>query len=136
MEEFVRKILSKYLSFVSEQEMYERWLSMRENKEAREALVVVQMKVAMIQSWFNLLNTDERFVVEKHLIEELEWPRVAFSFTDKWKGEFSRSERTLIGYQASGLAKIVEFVGYHRDMVMTLFGDLYDAPGVEKPAKQ
>lgn len=50
MEEFVRTILSKYLSFVSEKEMYERWLSMRENKEVREALVVVQLKVAMIQS--------------------------------------------------------------------------------------
>ena len=61
-------------------------------------------KVTMIQSWFNLLNTDERFVIEKHLLEELEWPRVAFTFTEKWKGEFSRTERTLIGYQASGLA--------------------------------
>ena len=106
MEELVRKILSNYLSYVSEKEMYERWLQMRENKEAREALVMVEMKVTMIQSWFNLLNTDERFVIEKHLLEELEWPRVAFTFTEKWKGEFSRTERTLIGYQASGLAKM------------------------------
>lgn len=125
MEEFVRTILSKYLSFVSEKEMYERWLSMRENKEVREALVVVQLKVSMIQSWFNLLNTDERFVIEKHLIEELEWPRVAFSFAEKWKGEFSRAERTLIGYQASGLAKIVEFAEDHREMVMALFDNFY-----------
>ena len=64
MEELVRKILSNYLSYVSEKEMYERWLQMRENKEAREALVMVEMKVTMIQSWFNLLNTDERFVIE------------------------------------------------------------------------
>ena len=35
MEELVRKILSNYLSYVSEKEMYERWLQMRENKEAR-----------------------------------------------------------------------------------------------------
>ena len=70
MEEFVRMILSKYTSFVAEKEMYEHWLAMRENKEAREALVVVDTKVAMIQSWFNLLNTDERFVLEKHLIEK------------------------------------------------------------------
>ena len=31
MEEFVRKIMSKYLSFTAEKQMYERWLSMREN---------------------------------------------------------------------------------------------------------
>lgn len=125
MEEFVRKILSKYLSFLSEKEMYERWLDTRENKEIREALAIVSMKVVMIQSWLNLLNTDERFVIEKHLLEELEWPRIAHTFTERWKGEFSRTERTLINYQASGLAKIANFVQNHRSMVMSLFYDLY-----------
>lgn len=67
MEDFVRKILSKYLSFTAEKKMYERWLSMRENPEVREALALVDMKVAMVQSWFTLLNTDERFVIEKHV---------------------------------------------------------------------
>lgn len=51
------------------------------------------------------------------LIDELEWPRVAFSFTEKWKGEFTRTERTLVAYQASGLAKIVAFAERHQDMI-------------------
>ena len=127
MEELVRNILSNYLRYVSEKEMYERWLQMRENKEVREALTLVDLKVAMIQSWFNLLNSDERFVIEKHLIEELEWPRVAFSFTEKWKGEFSRTERTLISYQASGLQKIVSFVIQHYTMVLSVFPEMRDA---------
>ncbi len=127
MEELVRNILSNYLRYVSEKEMYERWLQMRENKEVREALTLVDLKVAMIQSWFNLLNSDERFVIEKHLIEELEWPRVAFSFTEKWKGEFSRTERTLISYQASGLQKIVSFVMQHYTMVLSVFPEMRDA---------
>ena len=124
MEQLVRKILSNYLRYVSEKEMYERWLDMRENKEAREALTVVNMKVSMIQGWLNLLNTDERFAIEKHMLEELEWPRVAFSFTEKWKGEFSRAERTLITYQASGMAKIVDVAERHHKMVTTIFADL------------
>lgn len=135
MEEFVRKIVGKYLGFVAEKEMYERWLAMRENKEAREALAMVDMKVAMIQGWLNLLNTDERFVIEKHLIDELEWPRVAFSFTKRWDNEFTRAERTLIGYQASGLAKIVDFVKRHHKIVMALFGDLYDGDTTKLPYK-
>ena len=126
MEELVRNILSNYLRYVSEKEMYERWLQMRENKEVREALTLVDLKVAMIQNWFNLLNSDERFVIEKHLIEELEWPRVAFSFTEKWKGEFSRTERTLISYQASGLQKIVSFVMQHYTMVLSVFPEMCD----------
>lgn len=128
MEEFVRTILSKYPSFTAEKQMYERWLSMRENPEVREALALVDMKVAMIQSWFTLLNSDERFVIEKHLIEELEWPRIAFSFSEKWKGEFTRSERTLIAYQASGIKKIVRFAEDHKAIVMALFSDLATPP--------
>ena len=124
MEEFVRTVLSKYLAFVSEKEMYEHWLSIRENPEVREALMIVNMKVAMINSWFNLLNSDECFVIKKHLIEELEWPRVSFSFTELWKGEFTRTERTLVAYQASGLKKIVRFCEDHRAMVTGLFDDL------------
>lgn len=79
MEEFVREVLSRYTSFVSERQLYERWLDMRENSDVRDALVMTEMKITMIQSWFNLLNADERFVIEKHLLDELEWPRVAFS---------------------------------------------------------
>lgn len=132
MEEFIRKILSRYLSFTAEKQMYERWLSMRENPEIREALALVDMKVAMVQSWFTLLNTDERFVVEKHLIEELEWPRVAFSFTELWKGEFTRAERTLVAYQASGLNKIVRFCTDHRSIVMALFADLWEEKFIQQ----
>ena len=110
MEEFVRKVLSRYTSFVSEKQLYERWLDMRENSDVRDALVMTDMKITMIQSWFNLL----------------EWPRVAFSFTKKWDGEFTRTERSLVAYQASGLKKIISFVEAHRDMVMALFGDIYE----------
>lgn len=99
---------------------------MRENSDVRDALVMTDMKITMIQSWFNLLNADERFVIEKHLLDELEWPRVAFSFTKKWDGEFTRTERSLVAYQASGLKKIISFVEAHRDMVMALFGDIYE----------
>ena len=65
--------------------MYEHWLDRRENKEAWEALAIIEVKVDVIQSWFTLLNANERFVIEKHLIDEVEWPRVAFSFTEKMK---------------------------------------------------
>lgn len=65
MEEFVREVLSRYTSFVSERQLYERWLDMRENSDVRDALVMTEMKITMIQSWFNLLNADERFVIEK-----------------------------------------------------------------------
>ena len=105
-------------------ELYERTLSARENLEIREALTLLKIKITVIQSWFVLLNADERFVVEKHLVEELEWPRVAFAFSEQWKCEFSRTERSLVKYQASALKKIVEFSNMHKDIVLPLFSDL------------
>lgn len=127
MEEFVRKVLSRYTSFVSEKQLYERWLDMqRKQQMCADALVMTDMKITMIQSWFNLLNADECFVIEKHLLDELEWPRVAFSFTKKWVASLPGTERSLVAYQASGLKKIISFVEAHRDMVMALFGDIYE----------
>ena len=43
MEEFVRKVLSRYTSFVSEKQLYERWLDMRENSDVRDALVMTDI---------------------------------------------------------------------------------------------
>lgn len=122
MEELVRKVLSEYMGYVSESKLYERWLEMGENRDVRDALTLLQMKIATVQSWFNLLNSDERFVVEKHLIEELEWPRVAFAFTERWKGEFNRTERTLVHYQAKAMKKIANFCEAHKEVTMALFG--------------
>ena len=65
-------------------------------------------------------------MIEQHLIQELEWPRVVFSFSERWKGEFTRAERTLVTYQATGLKKIMTFVENHRDMVTTLFADIWE----------
>jgi len=127
VEELVRTVLSKYTGFLAEAELYERWLSARENPEIRNALTLLEMKITAIQSWFNLLNADERFVIQKHLIEELEWPRVAFEFAERWKQEFSRTERSLVHYQASAIKKIVDFSSTHKDIVLALFGDLMNA---------
>ena len=88
MEEFVRKVLSRYTSFVSEKQLYERWLDMRENSDVRDALVMTDMKITMIQSWFNLLNADECFVIEN-------------TFWTSWNGHVSR-----FPLQRSGMASL------------------------------
>lgn len=80
MEVLIRNVLKQYNTFVSETAMYEKWLAYRENADMRDALTLLQMKITTIQSWFKLLNADEAFVVHKHLIDELEWPRVVFAF--------------------------------------------------------
>lgn len=70
----------------------------------------IENKIILINSWLNLLTYDERFVVEKHLIDQIEWPRIALAFELEWKGQFTRTERTLERYQASAIKKICEFM--------------------------
>lgn len=124
MEELIRKVLGHYSGYVAEAALYERWLDARENPDIRDALTLLQMKITTVQSWFSLLNADERFVVQKHLIEELEWPRVAFEFAERWKREFTRTERWLNHHQANAIKKIANFCLAHEEIVLSLFGDL------------
>lgn len=126
MEKLVRAVLSRYAEYKAEAELYERWLSNRENHDMRDVLAVLQLKLTAIQSWLDLLNADERFVVQKHMIEELEWPRVAFEFSERWKNVFIRSERSLGKYQASAMNKIITFCELHKEITLSLFGDLVE----------
>lgn len=111
---------------MAEAALFERWLDNRNNDDIRDALANVQMKIAAIQSWFNLLNADELFVIQKHMIDQLDWPRVALEFTERWKSAFVRSDRTLIKYQNHALKKITSFCTVHREITLALFGDLLD----------
>ncbi len=126
MEELIKAALAHYAEYRSEAELYDKWLSNRENADIRDALIILQLKLTAIQSWFNLLNADELFVIQKHVIEELEWPRVAFEFSERWKNMFIRSERSLGKFQASALKKIAAFCDTHREITLSLFGDLIE----------
>ncbi len=127
METLVRLVLSRYNTFLSEAQMFEKWINYRGNDDMRDALAIVQLKIAMVQGWFGLLNADEMFVVQKHLIDELEWPRVVYAFSEHWHGNFTRSERSLVKYQASALKKIVSFCEAHRDLILSMFGYLLES---------
>ena len=124
MEQFVRTVIAKYNGYVSEARLYEKWLSQVDDGDTRTYLSLLELRIAAIDAWLNLLTADERFVVEKHLIEELEWPRVAFAYTERWNHEFVRTERSLLAYQTNALAKMVKFAERHKEILLRLFSDV------------
>ena len=119
MEELVRMVLSNYPKYLAESRLKEKWLITMNHEQ--EELARLQLKITMVQSWLSLLTTDERFVIQKHLVESIEWPRVSFLFAEMWKGEFTRTERTLLQYQSNALEKIQRFCLNHREMMRTIF---------------
>ncbi len=124
MEQLVRSVICKYNDYQAEVQLYEKWLAHAEDMAMKSCLALLELKIATINAWLNLLSADEKFVVQKHLIEEMDWPRVAFEYRERWKCEFTRTERSLQIYQASALAKIVAFAEKHNEISLRLFADV------------
>ena len=121
MEELIRNSISQYNDFIAEAHLYEEWLMQTDDPELKNQLSLLELKIAAINAWLNLLSADEKFVIQKHLIDKIEWPRVAFEFRERWKDEFTRTERSLQVYQANALAKIVSFATKHKEITLRLF---------------
>ena len=68
-------------------------------------------------------NEDELFVIQKHLIDKLDWPRVASDYTERWNHEFIRTERSLSTYQTNALKKISVFAQRHKELLLRLFSE-------------
>ncbi len=124
MEQLIRSVIGKYNDYLAEAQLYEKWLPQVDDTGKKNHLTLLELKIAAINAWMNLLNADEKFVVQKHLVEEMEWPRVAFEYKERWKCEFTRTERSLQVYQASALAKIIAFAEKHREITVRLFSDV------------
>lgn len=121
MENLVRTAIRHYNDFMAEAQLYETWVVQDNKPDLKQKLIVLKMQIATINAWLQLLNHDERFVVQKHLIDEIEWPRVAFEYRERWKNEFFRTERSLQIYQANAIAKISAFADKHREITLHLF---------------
>lgn len=124
MEKLVRSVICKYNDYTAEARLYEKLLARGDDPNTKSHLSLPEVRIEAINAWMDLLSADEKFVIKKHLIEEMEWPRVAFMFRERWKGEFTRTERSLQVYQASALAKITAFAEKHREITLRLFADI------------
>lgn len=63
-----------------------------------------------VKAWLNLLPKDERLIVQKHVIDGLDWTRTSAEFDRIWGYENGRSERTMKRKQAAAIRRICDFV--------------------------
>ncbi len=69
----------------------------------------LERQIALIDSWLLLLNEDEAYVIKRHLIDGIDWPRIAVEYKGIWGEDYAKSERTLKTYQQRAMSKIVRF---------------------------
>lgn len=124
MEKLVRLALQHYNSFKSQAALSGKWEQTVKKEEYFQRIHLAGLRAEMIQNWLTMLNYDERFAIEQHLILDLEWQRVVHAFGKHWDGLFFRTDRRLGDYQANALKKIVSYCKTYEDIITWLFGDL------------
>ena len=67
-----------------------------------QRLFELKVRTQRVRSWMLVLNEDEEFVIRRHLIDEVSWPRLEAEHIEKWK-EYGKNRRTLMRYQKNAL---------------------------------
>lgn len=75
----------------------------------KEQLQQCREKKQMIENWLSLLNDDELFVIQRHLIDEVIWSQLEEEYAAR-TGIFPKVRRTLMRYQNRALNKILRFL--------------------------
>ena len=74
-----------------------------------QRLFELKVRTQRVRSWMLVLSEDEEFVIRRHLIDEVSWPRLEAEHIEKWK-EYGKNRRTLMRYQKNALMKIQRFI--------------------------
>ena len=60
-----------------------------------------------VEGWLKILPTEERFLVQTHLVNGLDWAKTIVEYETMWGIMNGRSERTLKRIQAKAVERIV-----------------------------
>ncbi len=77
---------------------------------ANDRVIRLEQQLRLIDSLYVLLSEDEKFIIQRHMIDGLDWPRVIKEYVDKWGIENEKSTRSFQIYQTKGLRKIANVI--------------------------
>lgn len=107
-EKGVRALLQQRRAHLAEYNYLQSYV--KRNKplcpEQTQRMHCLEEWLACVDSVLMALNEDERFVVQRHLLDEIDWNRIISEYESKWGIKNGRCRRTLIRYQRLALAKL------------------------------
>lgn len=121
MEAYIMRIITAYPRYKREVALFEKRLEMRENPDMRDKLTVLQIRLNVIESWFALLDSDERFVLRILLSDPLDEnppQRVAATI---WMRQISKEHLTPCEIHNHTIQKISIFFKSHKKMMQAVF---------------
>lgn len=59
-------------------------------------------QLVCIQTWLTLLTEDEVYIIEWHLIDGIDIPRIAAEYQKRWGDEYAKTDRTITATKIHG----------------------------------
>ena len=124
MKAFVQKVIEDYPRYLREEAIFERHLEMRENAEMRDALVMLKIKLGVVESWFALLDADERFAFRQTLQTDLNDTPARRAAAMMWIWRLIKAGETPWVLREQAVETIADFTAAHEDMMKAIFDSL------------
>ncbi len=63
-----------------------------------------------ITALYSTLNENERFVIQRHFVQQIDWDCLSEEFVQKWGEKNLRSKRSFMNLQSSGFKKMAMYI--------------------------
>lgn len=123
MQAFVIRVIEKYPRYLQEEAIFERRLEIRENRDMRDALTMLRIKLRLVESWFALLDADECFALRLVLRPDLNDVPAFRAATTMWLWQLIKEGKASWILRERAIEKITAFALDHRDIMMAAFAD-------------
>ena len=75
----------------------------------KERLHFVNSQLKCIKIWLSMLPEDELYVIQRHLIDGIDIPRIVEEYRLHWGEGYAKTERSIRTYQRRALNRIADF---------------------------
>lgn len=121
MEKTVQRIIEDYPRMLQEESQFAQHLEQRENPDMRDALTILWIKINTVESWFTLLEPNERFVFRQILVGDQQENSAQRAAALMWMWQILEEGQTPWKLRERALEKIVQFAEQHKETIYTIF---------------
>lgn len=110
--ESIKETLMKKRDYAAEHRYLKQLCNEHDNlitEKQKERWTFLSNQLHCIDTWMSLLSEDEAYVVQRHLIDGIDIPRIAIEYRERWGEEYGKTDRTIKSYQRRALEKIDMF---------------------------
>ena len=107
-EKNVYRLLRNWRRLYAEKEFFESRDDLSQGQKD-ERMDQISQILAMLETWMQLLSTDERYVIKRHLVDEIDWSRIVYEYNTKLIRAGGKSLSSLRRTQSCAIGKMARY---------------------------